>query len=261
MKIKVFTIQNDELDILEDWIKYHASIFGKENIHIINHKCTKASVDIIQQQGVGHTPFEGAFSDKHNQLTRLMLSKKHEADILIPMDIDEFICLYDDEKICTDKDRILSEFKSLPHNYRYKFWELYGVDDKGEYQDPLIDMIKYHKNGKHNLMKTFYESSTFLRTDQGNHHGWATTDQLYFTNLALLHFHTRGFKHFKNKMIKGKRAYGSSKTGGTHWKKFGAMIEQSDQEAKKAYKKCTSAYDIVHIVDNTFSNTIKSLRK
>ena len=47
--IKIFTMVKDEADIVEDWIIYHASIFGYDNIYVIDNYSSDGTYEILQK--------------------------------------------------------------------------------------------------------------------------------------------------------------------------------------------------------------------
>ena len=45
--IKLFTMVKDEVDIVEDWLKYHGSIFGYQNLYVIDNFSTDGTYEIL----------------------------------------------------------------------------------------------------------------------------------------------------------------------------------------------------------------------
>ena len=39
----------DEVDIVEDWIKYHGNIFGYKNLYIIDNNSVDGTYEILQK--------------------------------------------------------------------------------------------------------------------------------------------------------------------------------------------------------------------
>lgn len=236
MKIKIFTFQQDEIDILEDWIDYHAYLFGRENIYVINHQSEK-SKELIKNKGVHLIEFSGPFLEKSRQLTDLMTKNKNSCDILIPVDVDEFILKQTEEDISCEKEEVTRCFGELGGCGVYKF-SSYSVDRHDK--DPLteftyVDDIPDH--GRFERWKTFWKSNVFIKTDQGNHGFIGPYEK---TNLALLHFHQRGFEHFKRKHLRWPISYGKNKPTGNnehHWEKYYEKIKNMNEEQMLEYWK------------------------
>jgi hypothetical protein len=268
MKIKLFTFQKNELDILDDWILYHSYLFGEDNIHIIDHDSDDECLEILEKYNTNYKTYTGNFYRKHRELTKEMVKYKKEADILIPLDLDEFIC-FDDSRndipeIDTNREKIIDEIANLPDNHKYKFTYFHVLDHSREYNDPLIEMNKFWKEKVPNMNgKTFYPAKIFKNTDQGNHRGALVgkyNKNIHFSKLGIMHFHVRGFHHFKSKMVNGKKAYGDSVIGGTHWKTLGKMIEESDIQAEIAYQQTIDKYNRPYFTSSIFEDRLKLLR-
>jgi hypothetical protein len=60
MRIKLFTMVKDEIDIIRDWIIYHGCMFGWDSIYVIDNFSTDGTYEIIDN--VAHerpVPFLG----------------------------------------------------------------------------------------------------------------------------------------------------------------------------------------------------------
>ena len=106
VKIHLFTMVKDEVDIVEDWIKYHGKMFGFGNIFVIDNYSTDGTYEILEkynkEKGM-HLIREKNYKEKGAYM-RHLLKDNHvgrECDIGYPLDIDEFICYYN------KKDNIL----------------------------------------------------------------------------------------------------------------------------------------------------------
>ena len=89
----------NEIDVVEYWIKYHGSIFGYNNLHIIDNHSDDGTYEKLleyQKEGV-HVYRESNYKLKGVFMTKLIqdTNKEEAYDVAIPMDIDEFIVHYD----------------------------------------------------------------------------------------------------------------------------------------------------------------------
>jgi len=93
VRVKLFVMQKDEDDILNDWIIYHAHLFGLENIYLIDNYSGEASKSIIEHyQRQGLNVYERPdYAHKGEYLCELIRAMADDCDIAIPMDLDEFI--------------------------------------------------------------------------------------------------------------------------------------------------------------------------
>ena len=262
-KVKIILFQKDEHELLPDWIRYHAWLFGRDSIHIIDHKSDNKTMDIIKDNGIKYNIYEGHFGDKYKELTRVMKNFKKKYDILIPIDSDEFVAYSENKVLDINREKIQDKINRLPNDFRYKFSEWRAVDYKEKYEDDLIDMNKFHlcNQGKHS--KTFFPAKQFMSTDQGNHLGSISSSENKWidSGLCMIHFHTRGYLKYKEKMIRGKKAYGIRRTGGTHYRSHGEFIGNTNDEKTIIKKWKSYSTHPIHTEDNGFAKLIKQLRE
>ena len=260
MKIKVFAFQKDEDDILRDWIAYHSYLFGKENIYIIDHD-SKDSKSIITNSGANLLHFSGPFvHNKGIQLTKVMNDNKNSCDFVIPLDVDEFLMTQDGG---VEKEDVLECFKDLKGCGAYK---IVSYSIPGHDKDPLTEFTSVRDNPDHGRLrrwKTFWRSKNFVRTDQGNH-GWEE-GPYEKTKLGMLHFHDRGFEHYKRKFLRWPKAYGvvgDQLQGGAHWyEQWEVIKDMNNKEMFEHWKKTIIAPKNNVSKYESFMFKIKELRK
>ena len=49
MIIKLFTMVKDEIDIVEDWLKYHGTLFGYQNLHVIDNMSEDGTFEKLKE--------------------------------------------------------------------------------------------------------------------------------------------------------------------------------------------------------------------
>ena len=87
--IKIFVFEKNEIDILKDWIDYHAKIVGYENIVVIDHKSDDGSFNLAksyQDRGLTAIRYTGPYTNKGAQMTHEMKKFRENSSILIPLD-------------------------------------------------------------------------------------------------------------------------------------------------------------------------------
>ena len=199
-RIRVFLFNKDSPELLHDWVMHHSSIFGPENVHILDHSSTDpmalATLRLASARGAHVTTRSGPFTQKANMLSELMRTQVRRADFLVPLDVDEFIGVYRNRVYSFSISDILAEFRLLWSSARdgktmYKF----GLTDPASCNEttcrfsmaspatlnlsftgrPLSTWDK--KPTTTCKEKTFYPAATFSSTDQGNHFGILVGDK------------------------------------------------------------------------------------
>ena len=95
--VKIFTMVKDEVDIVKDWIVYHGSLFGWNNIYILDNYSTDGTYEIIQEFAhLGINIFrEDDYRFKGYYMSALIKEFCQNERFAFPIDIDEFIVYYD----------------------------------------------------------------------------------------------------------------------------------------------------------------------
>ncbi len=260
MRVHIFTFIRNEGYLLQKWIPYHAAITGWENIHIIDHNSDdrdcKEILRYYKNKGVNVIKTNKDYRLKGRLLTAEMHKYKSKADIFIPIDADEFICLANEsQNMVADPSEISNYLSLIPVNGRkYAFNVFEAVADQMDYDDPLIDMkyfifyeAKEDASGPNQQTKTFFPAKNFSYTDQGNHQGRvliAPNDIYNVTKMAIAHYHMRGYRHFLKKIDKAKNAYNLETLTqeyvgvGMRWNRWHQETKAlSDNQKKEWFKK------------------------
>ena len=124
MQIKLFTMVKNEIDIIDDWVFYHGSIFGYKNIYIIDNYSDDGTYEKLlrlKQTGI-HLTRHQDYKRKGEFMTWYFNNCCNPDNIAYPIDIDEFIVFFDkySRTISIDKNTILSYLKNLPDAEIYK---------------------------------------------------------------------------------------------------------------------------------------------
>lgn len=194
--IKIFTMQKDEEDILEDWIEYHSKIVGYKNIYIIDNYSNNKCIDILNRYSkLINIYTKSDYFKKGDYISELI--KENPCDIAIPLDLDEFIGI--DNSMNSEK--VIKELNNLPKYGRYSFSHyLTSTNTELYYNNPIKEITKFHyiNNGINN--KKFFRGNDLISLDHGNHNGVVknlNTNDMHITKLFLYHYHFRGI----NKLI------------------------------------------------------------
>lgn len=120
VRVNIYCMQKDEDDILEDWIIYHAYLFGISHIYIIDNYSKQPCLSILQKyQNFGlHWYQLPDYSKKGDYLLNLIKNTTNDCDIAIPLDVDEFIAMVDLNNMSYDFSHHLSQLcLSFDKNY------------------------------------------------------------------------------------------------------------------------------------------------
>ena len=199
--VTLITFQKNEFDIINEWMEYHTYIFGVENVILIDNfsddKRVIESLKNWEQKGVKIIWDQGPYNHKGNLI--LQAGKNSKKDILIPIDIDEFLAIFDENGIpIISKDLILREvrrfqnsaFSSLGLRPYYNSISINTNDTLGS----LEYFLKNSYTEKH--AKKMVKTDHILKIDHGSHKIQFIDDTLYQQSstkrLGYLHYHHRG---------------------------------------------------------------------
>lgn len=214
--VKVFCLTYNERDILEDFIIYHANLFGYDNIVLVDHSSTDEKVKEIYIKYIprGVTVIYETDTDRgkhHIYLTKAMTEYKNKCQFMLPLDTDEFFFVVGSDPGIISKQAILDFFSGLPTNigvFKLKnfFWS-YSDVTAPDYQHYLhtapirnITIFKqvqtdddFKKIKELPYVKAFFKASSFINIIHGNHDGQTTLkSEQYVGNCGFFHFHNTG---------------------------------------------------------------------
>jgi len=209
MNIKLFTMVKDEVDIIKEWILYHGYLFGYTNLFIVDNFSTDGTFECIQEfKQLGVNIFrEEDYIQKGNIMTKL-IREYCSNGIAYPIDIDEFIVLYDkpNNTISADKDTILHYFSSLPVRPVYKTNYIISKITNDGYKNAVEESVCGTYSDYGHFAKSFFHTSLFNDSiDHGNHY---CTEEYFFTDLVLLHYHHRSLDQMKKKIYNNVQGLG-----------------------------------------------------
>lgn len=197
--VKIFTMVKDEVDIVRDWIIYHASLVGYDNIYVIDNYSTDGTYEILQEYSNEiYVRREHEYGRKGEFMTEL-INKYCINNIAIPIDIDEFIVYYDNE-ISVDKNLIHNYLNNLPKNNIYKMNYIVAlITNNNGYERATVEAEEGSYSDYKTFAKSFINTSYFrINIDHGNH---LITNDYFLTKLCLLHYHARNTEQMKKKIF------------------------------------------------------------
>jgi hypothetical protein len=197
--VKIFTMVKDEVDIVRDWIIYHASMFGYDNIYVIDNYSTDGTYEILQEYSNAiYVRREHDYGRKGEFMTEL-INNYCINNIAMPIDIDEFIVYYDNG-ISVDKNLIHNYLNNLPRNNIYKMNYIHSlITNNNGYERATVESEEGYYIDLHGIAKSFINTSYFrINMDHGNH---LQTNDYFLTKLCLIHYHARNIEQIKKKIF------------------------------------------------------------
>ncbi len=211
--IKLFTMVKDEVDIIRDWIIYHASMFGYSSLHVIDNFSTDGTYEVLKE-------FEGAiniyrfpeYNLKGVHMRNLINGCCASEDIAFPIDSDEFVVLYQNGEIIVDKQRVNDYFANLPHRTIYKANYILSTISN-QFPQGYERATTQSKRGLYqdygNMAKTFFKHCVYQgHIDHGNHIPFV--DDYLVTDICLVHYHHRSLEQMRKKIVNNVSGLGHS---------------------------------------------------
>lgn len=210
---KVFTVTKNEYDLIEDFIVYHGTIFGYDNVVIIDNGSDNPIVlDVYERytkRGVTIYNTIGYTGEKQGEhFTTYMKRYTGAAEFLIGLDTDCFFTVRTTNATgshwSSDKEVIIRYLSSLPIQYdifKMNAFLMSVVDTNSpNYKDnkltrPTDCTTFVLRDGYAGfcVSHVFFRASNFVRTCNGNHSGVSTKNkQFHCVDIAYVHYHDTG---------------------------------------------------------------------
>ena len=205
---KVVLITKDERDILDDFLTFYGTIFGYENVLVVDNGSTDpdvvASLERFAAKGVVVRVDARPFPQAVQFMSEHMASLRGTCRWILPLETDEFIFMLkraNDSKYATNRNDVMEYLASVPDNVSViKYGAFYGsaVNPSdpdyscGVYPRPAAQMERFYNQGWDKLI---VRASAFEGMSQWCHHTRTSTgDTIVSDSLGLLHFHETGFR-------------------------------------------------------------------
>ena len=209
---KVFVFTRDEYDLIEDFLTYHGTLFGYQNLVVIDNDSRHPDVlkvyDRFRAMGVEIVIDRRDMNHFPRILTEHMLRHRESARFLVPLDTDEFIFHSQGDDVAASMARISDEDVCIT-----RFKEVYeSVADptqtgyvRHKHSRPAREITNFRVQG---WDKVFFSSRYFRSVSHGNHDGSVTGGRREVSpELCLLHFHNTGRRRQLERSIMSIRGY------------------------------------------------------
>jgi hypothetical protein len=238
---KVFTVTKNEYDLIEDFIQYYGTIFGYENVVIIDNGSDHPAVlDVYERYKSKGITIYMALGYKNLQqaehFTAAMSKYKNSAEFLIGLDTDCFFCV----KNRCDKETIISYLRDLPKEYDIfvmkKFYMSVVDPASPNYKDNKLirptDCTTFVLRDGYagvTVSHVFYRAQNFVSTGIGNHGGITTTNKRFFCDdVAYVHYHDTGKRRHLERCRAILLAYGYINESMNQTQQLEALLQNRD---------------------------------
>ena len=217
MIIKLFTMVKDEVDIVEDWLKYHGTLFGYHNLNVIDNMSQDGTYEKLQEyvkKGI-RLSREPDYKKKGDYMNELIHKPDQgDYDLAYPIDIDEFIVFYDKEKNKLFPFKTVSYLNSLNLERNiFKTNYIQAQISNGStygYKRATVEAEYGNYDDYKDMAKTFFNRRTWKGViDHGNHY---CTKDYFMTDICLVHYHCRNLDQMKTKVINNVKGLGYDAT-------------------------------------------------
>jgi hypothetical protein len=171
MQIKIFTVTKNEFDLINEFILYYGSIFGFENIIIIDNGSDDQRVLNTYEKyktlfGITvYTELGYNKNDQGNHFTKIMSIYKDSCDFLIGLDTDEFMALKIGKFVSIKYIKPYFQYLYLVASNRIKISESFQINTN--YQQKIKTLFqKYYQTNNQNFcfdqfLFGFYANSSY----------------------------------------------------------------------------------------------------
>lgn len=194
LRVAAICMQKNEGGLIRSWITHHANTFGAENVFVLDNVSmdaqTLAILDWAERCGVNIIWGIEEFARKGIEVNALIDSLRGKYDWFIPLDADEFVGVYRNNRLCMQRHAIMSELQMLCPDKLVRMsnyvWSIPG--------SPL----GYYTEAR----KVIVPSALHVRLDLGFHlfswepgsYGNTVNDDLFQnSNLSYTHLHNKPY--------------------------------------------------------------------
>lgn len=212
MKCQIISMVKDEDDIIEYFINYYGRLFDYSNIYIIDNLSTDKTYKILLKYKKLHNINvfkKDNYLHKGDYTTNIIKANIHKNyDYIIPVDIDEFLVLFDNNKIYYD-NKIINYLKKFKLNDN----KIIGI----KYLNPIVELeffsdslkeIKYSFYPEDMLIKGIIKNNNIMKNiniDHGNHLWHYEKEK---SKLCFIHYHARNKEQHIKKIINNYKGLG-----------------------------------------------------
>jgi len=236
--VKIVAFCGNEVDIVEDWLRYYGYIFGFVNLYVIDNLSTDGTYEILSRyakESSLNVLREGDFRNKGAAIRRV-IDTFDPSTIVIPVDMDEFIVVrynsFGKELIHCEANVVRTYIDKLVTDEKrnYKMDYLLAIIDKKENTSSYdvrraSETIEFSASSQLGVFaKSLFVAKHFQHADtSASNAGNSLRGVFYqlagdtarnirrvYSDLYLTHFYSRGLDFFEKKVREEMRFFGYS---------------------------------------------------
>jgi len=255
--IKIIAFCGNEIDIIRDWLKYYGFLFGFRNIYVVENYSQDGTFEVLEyyQKRFGlNLSRERKYIKKGETVTKIIRSFKSKDVVAFPVDIDEFVVYLPKNVVLGSNRSFLLQDPEIIQQYIlnitqfpakiYQMDYIIANDFQEVYTRPIHEMSQFSAPQKYTTTaKCFFRSHNLRLVDHGNHGHQGLLRVLeghVRSDLYLLHYFSRGYKHLEEKTVFEARSLGREhlsdkklKAAAQNFKTFGVHKLQLFLDYKK----------------------------
>jgi hypothetical protein len=262
--IGIVALQRDEEALLTYWLEYHSKIVDLKNLLVLdNHSEDPKTLKILHswaEKGLRVLFHQGPYTKKGELTAQAYHHILPHVDVIVPLDVDEFLFAYDGDQPIISKTKILSTLTDFwnQQNYSclslqnyYPNANLYGNENLETVDHFVIDIYELRDG------KKVGKARDVVHYDHGNHaalfrcrngHGLCIFDcATGLGNLGLLHYHFVNPEYVARRAIKDSVSFGYLPAGFTLEKAFAhkEMIQELANQSIPGHHKLEELWKYV----------------
>lgn len=194
MNFGIATFQLDEGRLLQSWIEHHASIFGFNNLVVIDNGSTDSLTLQILNKAVSngvkvfHFPGNSSFENKGKLVPAVMSGFRDQIDWFLPVDVDEFL-------VCKTNNQ--ESFSSRKEDVFVELERIAGIEGAQAAQilKQIVNVSGTSFGYLSDRRRLILLNKTTHDLDVGFHGiDGVSAESLPVSDLSLIHFHDRGWE-------------------------------------------------------------------
>jgi hypothetical protein len=230
--IGIVALQKDEVELLSYWLEYHSKIVNLENILILdNYSEVRGTKQILKswiKKGLHVLFHQGPYNIKGELTSKAFQQILPHVDVIIPLDLDEFIFAFNGDQPVVSKTKILltlNQFWAQQESSCMGLQQYYSnAIIRTNQTMETIDRLVYDVY-QINDAKKIAKARDVVQFDHGNHHvmlkrhngfwGYPENCTTGYGSLGLLHYHWSNPEHVVRRAIMDAVAFGNLPEGFT----------------------------------------------